>query len=47
MIYLILNNQKYEINRLLNELSDEDLKHDNILISLEFNYSRKFRVISL
>ena len=35
MIYLILNNQKYEINRLLNELTDEDLKQDNILISLE------------
>jgi hypothetical protein len=35
MIYLILNNQKYETNRLLNELTDEDLKQTNIQISFE------------
>jgi len=35
MIYLIMNNQKYEINRLLNELSDEDLKQKNIILALE------------
>lgn len=35
MIYLILQNQKYEINRLLNELTDEDLRHPNIILALE------------
>ena len=36
MIYLIMNNQKYEINRLLNELTEEDLKQKNIILALEY-----------